>query len=149
MKAFRALTKCDFLACFGLSFLWESALRCCCCWQKYLVVLTHWKSAYTTPWQLKQIISMGDLLSPFKQCDWAVQSVLARADCKPHSESQGPTKCLGSTSLVSLQPELVTAPNYRQAKRERKPCPSHPMQTWNNKDGWGFCPNCTYIQTHI
>lgn len=149
MKAFRALTKCDFLACFGLSFFWESALHCCCCWQKYLVVLTHWKSAYTTPWQLKQIISMGDLLSPFKQCDWAVQSVLARADCKPHSESQGPTKCLGSTSLVSLQPELVTAPNYRQAKRERKPCPSHPVQTWNNKDGWGFCPKCTYIQTHI
>lgn len=79
---------------------------------------------------------------------WFVIS-LARADCKPHSESQGPTKCLGSTSLVSLQPELVTAPNYRQAKRERKPCPSHPVQTWNNKDGWGFCPNCTYIQTHI
>lgn len=92
----------------GLPKPWPSAVcnlplnqlspHCCCHWQKYLVVFTHWKTACTTAWRYYSWFlwvlwyqPLKSLAEPCSQAGWELTA-------KPHSESQGPTKCLQSAS---------------------------------------------------
>lgn len=109
---------------------------CCCChWQKYLVVFTHWKIACTTPWRyysrfLRVLCyqPLKSLAEPYSQAGWELTASHTVKAKDPPNACNPLLKGVSSQGIKSRR------------KGNESPVLLAPRGGKSIRDGWGFCP---------